>query len=159
MSWFYYFASNKKLEEQPNPYVHKLSIHEALERNVEIDMDFVEGLDFDEPDVLLYVEKEEYLEYPNIFTLEKEDYLDTDKKYCVALETSIDIKYMGVILNYINKQMVNHDEIELWKKWEGNNRHNKKAKICTCTIDELNTNILYQFFENKEDFMCMKIIK
>lgn len=68
MSRLYYFASDTILKEQPNPYVKLLSVNQALEMEVEVDLDMYEDdFDKDEPDVILFCEDETKLEYPNIF--------------------------------------------------------------------------------------------
>ena len=95
----------------------------------------------------------------NIFEIRKEDSMGTDKMYCMELEWNFNSKHIDVILDYIKKQMLDNEEIELWKIWQGRNRHHKKPVYCTYLINELNKVIFTQFFEGEEDYKCMKIIK
>ena len=63
LSYLYYFASDNELNEQPNPYIKLLSINEALELGIEVDLDMFENdIDRDEPDVILYCDDKEKME-------------------------------------------------------------------------------------------------
>ena len=82
MSRVCYFASDAPLKEKPNPFVKSYSINQAIAAGIKLDMDILDGINRDEPDMVLWIESEEQAEFPAIFT--SEPYCEapkSDKKY------------------------------------------------------------------------------
>lgn len=71
MSELNYFASDSPLEEKPNPYVKLLSVNQALEMGIEVDLHLQDNFDQDKPDVVLFCSDETKFAYPNIFLIDK----------------------------------------------------------------------------------------
>ena len=162
MSILYYFASDSKLDEKPNPYIKRLSINDALELGVEINLDmFGENFDRDKPNVILYCEDEEKMSYPNIFAFDKNDYyveIGTNKKFCTELEWDCPSEEkLEFILQYIHSQLKNAKEIEIWQVWLGDFNIKRTAKKVLCSLNDLSIEVLRKFYENREDNKCMII--
>lgn len=119
MSRVCYFASDATLKEKTNPYVKSYSINQAIEAGIKIDLDILDGIDRDEPDMVLWVESEEHAEFPSIFA--SEPYYEaprSDKMYYAEVGGSPGKDLLGII-EYIKGHMKkrkgeNTKELELW---------------------------------------------
>lgn len=162
MSRLYYFASDSILEEQPNPYVKLLSVNQALEMGVEVNLEiFGEDFDKDKPNVILFCEDETQMEYPNIFSINKINFFDdigTTKQYCTALEWNYSDNTVDVIIKYVREHMKISSELEIWSVWlgYGDNPSMKKIK---CKVDNLTVYKLKDIYKSELDFYCMTIVR
>ena len=164
LSYLYYFASDNELNEQPNPYIKLLSINEALELGIEVDLDMFENdIDRDEPDVILYCDDKEKMDYPNIYAFDKDNYYEeigTHKRFCTALELdSFSDENLQLVLNYVQTQLKHTKEIEIWCVWLGEYNINKTVKKALYSINDLKIDLLRKFYENSCDNKCMIISK
>lgn len=161
MSRLYYFASDSVLEEQHNPYMRLLSVNQALEMGIEVDLDmFGNDLDKDEPNTILFCEDETKFEYPNIYYINKNDFYDdigTTKKYCTALEWNYSDTTVDVILKYVQNHMKTSSELELWSVWLGYgdlpSRKKIQCKACNLTIDKLK-----DIYISELDLYCLTVV-
>jgi hypothetical protein len=162
MSRLYYFASDSVLEEQPNPYVRLLSVNQALEMGVEVNLDmFGDDFDKDEPNVILFCEDETKFEYPNIYDIDKNDFYDdigTTKQYCTALEWDYSDTTVDVILKYIQNHMKMASELELWSVWLGYGDIPSRKKI-QCKAYNLTVDKLKEIYNSEMDLYCLTVVR
>ena len=162
MSYLTYFASDRPLQEQPNPYVKTYSINEALAANIEVDLELFESdIDKNKPDVILYCEDEENFECPNIYCIDKNDFYDdigTSKPFCAVLEGGrLSIKYMDCIMQYMKDALKKTTEIELWSVWLGDEDTGKYPKKTFFSIRNLTSEHLLEYLEHDVHCKCMII--
>jgi len=162
MSRLYYFASDSVLEEQPNPYVRLLSINQALEMGVEVNLDmFDHNFDKDTPNVILFCEDETLFEYPNIYYINKNDFYDnigTAKQYCTALEWNYSDATVDVILKYVQNHMKMSSELELWSVWLGYGDI-PSSKKTQCKASNLTVDKLKEIYISELDFYCLTVVR
>ena len=162
MSRLYYFASDIVLEEQPNPYVRLLSVNQALEIGIEVDLNmFGNGFDKDTPNVILFCTNETQLEYPNIFSINKKDFYDdigTTKQYCTELQWNFSYANVDVVLKYIQNHMEKALELELWSVWMGDGDIHTREKT-QCKASDLTIDRLKNFYANQVDFHCLTVVR
>ncbi len=163
MSRLYYFASDEALEEQHNPYVKLLSVNQALELGVTVDLDlFGDNFDKDKPEVILFCEDEAKFEYPNIFSINKEKYYDdigTSRQFCTALEWNYSEDTVDVIIKYIENHLKTAPELELWNVWLGSDEIPANGKKTFCKVSNLTTGRLKEFYNSELDFQCLTIVR
>lgn len=163
MSRLCYFACDSRLDEQPNPRIRQLSIREALEQGVELDLELLgDDADFDEPDAVLHVESEDDFLYPNIYCFDKEEYDDdigTDKPYCAGLEWGAYDHGADEVLAYIGRQMERCEQLELWSVWLGTRDMPVRTQTSRCRLCDLTERRLRAFLENDADEQCMLIVR
>ena len=161
MSLYYLFASDTPLKEAKNPYIQLLSVNEAKRKGLDVDTSLFENdFDYDKPEVILYVEKEENFNYPNIYLVDKNDFcndVETTKQYMAVLESDGQREYIDVIMSYIKDHLTFSCSIELWKVWIGTSR-----EVFTPTyikIDEasLTKDVLYDLFCREDEYVCLEI--
>ena len=162
MSRLYYFASDSVLEEQPNPYVRLLSVNQALEMGVEVNLDmFGDDFNKDEPNTILFCEDETQFEYPNIYCINKNDFYDdigTKKQYCTALDWYYSDTTVDVILKYIQNQMKISSELELWSVWLGYGDFPSRKKT-QCKASNLTVDKLKEIFNSELSFYCLTVVR
>lgn len=150
------------MQEQPNPYVKLLSVNQALEQGVEVDLEvFSDGFDRDKPEVILYCEDYTKFAYPNIYSIDKETFFDdigTRKKYCTALEWDYSENTVDVVLNYIKDHMNTASELELWNVWLGHGELPANIKKRKCKLCDLTAQQLKEFYESELDYQCIQVI-
>lgn len=148
MSNVKYFASDTRLGGKENPYVKFYSIREALGIGIDLDMDFLEGIDQDEPGVIAWCDSEELFEFPNIWTCEPYDEAPkSEKKHYAEIGGNPFMDLPG-ILAYIRKHMEDHPEgteLELWDVWLGNDKQ-ELAEV-TCPLQDLTEKVLEGVFD------------
>ncbi len=163
MSWLHYFASDTVLEERKNPYIEKLSVNQALEKGIDVKLDwFADGFDRDKPEVILYCAEEDKLEYPNIYDFSKDEYYDdigTEKQFCTELQWVCSDENIKVVLDYIQSQMEIAEELEIWSVWLGNDAIKERTEKQICKISELSLEKLKSFYESKVDYKCIVVSK
>ena len=163
MSWLHYFASDTVLEERKNPYIEMLSVNQALEKGVDVKLDwFGAGFNRDKPGVILYCEEEEKLGYPNIYAFQRDEYFDdigTKKQFCTALEWACSEENIKVVLEYIQSQMKVTEELEIWCVWLGNDVITERIQRQICKKGELTLEKLKCFYESKQDYKCILVRK
>ncbi len=163
MSRLNYFASDTVLEEQPNPYVKLLSVNQASELGVEVDLNlFGDNFDKDKPDVILFCADKAKFEYPNIYSIHKEEYYDdigTSKQFCTALEWNYSDDTVDVILRYIRNHMEIASELELWSVWLGSEDIPINVKKMKCKLSDLTVERLKKFYVSELDFQCLMVVK
>ena len=161
MSWLYYFASDSVLKEQSNPFVKCLSVNQALEMGIEVDLQILKDIDKDEPNVILFCEDEMQLEYPEIFSIDRKDYsgaVETTRQYCVELQWSYSNDTVSAILKYMQEHMKLANEIELWRVWIGSGDIITRKKT-QCYIRDLTVDRLTEFFVSELDVHCLTVTK
>ncbi|MBQ2744428.1 MAG: hypothetical protein IJA01_02770 [Firmicutes bacterium] len=154
MSRVCYFASDAPLKEKPNLFVKSYSINQAIAAGINLDMDILDGIDRDEPDMVLCMESEEHGEFPAIFT--SQPYCEapkSDKKYYADIGGS-PCKDLSGIIEYIKDHMKkrkeeNTEELELWYIWLGSDESEIIYK--ECSIKELTEDYLEEFFTDDEN--------
>lgn len=161
MSTIYYFASEEKLEQLDNPYIQSLSVNQALQLGIQVDLEcFDETLDCDEPDVILYCSDEQKFGYPSIYELQKEDYYEnigTEKQFCVQLQADVrSNEVLTIVLEYIQKQKKRCQEIEVWNVWLGEYNIPHVVKRSFCKIEDVTVEKLKEFYENDNVCMCIR---
>lgn len=163
MSRLYYFASDCALEEQANPYVKMLSINQALEMGIEIDLNlFEDDFNKDDPSVVLYCENENDFGYPTIFHIKKENYYDdigTSKQFCTALQWEYEDHTVEVIIKYIQNHLMTASELELWSVWLGNHVKPEAVKKMRCNVNNLTVGMLKEFYTSMIDVQCLTVVK
>lgn len=161
MSLYYLFASDTPLKEAKNPYLQLLSVNEAIKKGLDIDTSiFEEGFDYNKPEMILYVEKEENFYYPNIYLVDKKDYceeIETIKQYIAVLESDGQKAYMDVLLSYIKEHLKTSKSIELWKVWIGTSREVFHPTYNKISLSFLTNDILYQLFCDENEYICLEI--
>lgn len=161
MSVLYYFAADIPLEEQPNPYICLLSVNQALERGIELDLEMLEGIDRDKPETVLYCESKEKFAYPSFFSIQKEDFYEdigTKKMFCIKMQWDFAEDTAPVVLDYIRRQMETCTELEIWSIWLGSEEGvPRQMKKPVYSIDELSVNILREFYRQEGDYRCMVV--
>lgn len=158
MSRIYLFASNQELKEQPNPYVEFLSINEALRRGIPIDPHMNEHVeDPDEEGIVLLVENEDQMDYPNIFhsPLEKSLVDETDMKYFIEMQGDME-NYAIIVLGYIKEHMKNAEEMELWSIIL---EEEKEVERLECSVEELDVETIQEFYRENGERVCLKVYK
>lgn len=163
MSRLYYFASDNVLAEQPNPYMKRLSINQALEMGIEIDLElFEDNFNKDELDVILFCADQVNFGYPNIFSIKKESYygeFGTSKQFCTALEWDYSDDTVDVVLKYIQSHLRTASELELWSVWLENNEIPTYMKKTICKVSNLTIDRLKQFYTSELDFECLIVVR
>ncbi|WMI82020.1 hypothetical protein [Anaerotignum sp. MB30-C6] len=160
MSELNYFASDSPLEEKPNPYVKLLSVNQALEMGIEVDLHLQDNFDQDKPDVVLFCSDETKFVYPNIFPIDKDEYYDdigTTKEFCAVLEWDYSDDTVDHVLEYIHSHLKKAAELELWSKWLGQGKVPKGMKKAQCTISDLTVDRLIEFYTTQLDFQCLTV--
>ena len=153
MSKVYYFASDAPLKEKKNPYVNTYSINEAIAEGIALDMDLLDGIDRDEPNVILWMENEKYAEFPSIWATEP--YYEapkSEKRYYAEIGGSPERDIKG-ILDYIHDHMrkkkdKNTRDLELWCVWLGSDEKDIVEKICS--LHDLTEEYLKRVFLDKD---------
>lgn len=154
MSRVCYFRSDAPLKEKANSYVKSYSINQAIDAGIKIDLDILDGIDRDEPDMVLWIESEEYAEFPNVFL--SEPYYDAPKsykKYYAEVGGSPSKDLQGII-EYIKDHMKkqkgeNTKELELWYIWLGTDESEIVQK--KCNIHELTEEYLDGIFSDEDN--------
>ena len=153
MSKVCYFASNKVLAEKENPFVKRYSINEAIENGLKIDLQFSDGIDSNQPDVILWAESEEALDFPSIYISEPySEAPKSDMKYYAEIGGYPEKDLPGII-EYIHEHMKKDKSsktqtLELWYIWLGNDYGEIVEK--TCSFKELTEEYLKAIFTDDE---------
>ena len=148
MSACIFIAADIPLEEVKNPHYKQLSINQAKELGMEIDEMFLEDIDPDEPEVILWSDIEEIYEddkliredFDDDFSLLEMDYdlkKYSNKKFGVYIEWSFPTNSKAQnVAKYIQKILEETDNVEIWCVWLS---ESKPPLIKTTTIksDEL----------------------
>ena len=162
MSRYYYFASDCVLEEQANPYVRQLSVNQALELGIKVDLDmFGSGFDRNKPNVIVCCENEVKFSYPNIFTIDKDKFYDdigTTKRFCTALEWMYSADTVDVVFKYMQNHLKVASELELWSVWLGYDEIYTKKKT-RCKLDDLTAATLSELFASDLDLYCLTVVR
>ncbi len=163
MSRLNYFASDTVLVEQSNPYVRLLSVNQALELGIEVQLDlFDDDFDKDEPDVIMFCADETKFEYPNIYSINKEEYYDdigTSKQFCTELQWNYSDYTVDVVLKYIQNHMKIASELELWSVWLGGEELPTNMKKTQCKLSDLTVERLKKFYISELDYHCLVVVK
>ena len=162
MSKVCYFASDVRLGGKQNPYVHLFSIREALAFGINLDMDFLEGIDQDEPGVIAWCENEEMFDFPAIWITEPYSEAPKSEKKHFAEVGGDPMKDLPGILAYIydNMQEKNGEitkDLELWYVWLGNGEENLVTK--TCRLSELTEETLCEVFADDDVDYKLTIVR
>lgn len=157
MSYLTYIASDYPLMPVKNPHELLLSVNEALAMGVtDIPESYqVPGFDNDEPEVILYSDREIEInvdtgevkdgDFDDDFSLYPAKGLDdvyTEKKYAVYLEW---FRYTEGrarnIIRYIKENLEHTDEVEIWRIWMGvyetPSIHTKRIRMDELTPEDI----------------------
>lgn len=122
MTLFQFLAGDKLLKEVKNPYVKFISINEALKRNIEV-ADFIindRKINKDEK-IIMFCDSEEYLDEIEInhdmYYSPKYAKEYSKKKYFSELQWRYTKVRAKQLIDYLNEQLKNSDEIEIWSIW------------------------------------------
>lgn len=150
MSKVCYFASDAPLKDKKNPYINKYSINQAIAAGIELNMDLLDGVDKDEPDVILWMEKETCADFPSIVTTKPySEAPKSKKKYYAEIGGSPEKDLKGIV-EYIHNHMKkkkkgeNARDLELWYVWLGNDEEEIIEK--TYSLRELTEESLNEIF-------------
>lgn len=161
MSRYYYFACDSVLPELVNEQVKGLSINEAINQGIDVDLSmFDANIDRDLPNILLFFNDESELEYPNIYSLDKKalpNEINTTKQFCAALEWSYSESSVDIVFKYIESQLKVSTEVELWSIWLGNDGTVLNQKNEHYYVNKLTKNQLEEFFNSSIDSYCLII--
>lgn len=123
MSLFTYISGDLPFEELSNSHIKTLSVNQAIALGLEVDDFLLEpSFDCDEPDVILWVEKEENLCDLSIRPFERNDIYDdlhSEKRYFAELEWEYTQSRVEELIAYIVKYLLKADEVELSRVWLG----------------------------------------
>lgn len=153
MSRVCYFASNKILAEKKNRFVKRYSINGALEKGIKIDLKLFGGIDRDQPDVILWAESEEALDFPSIYISEPySEAPKSDMKYYAEIEGYPEKDLPGII-EYIHEHMKKDKGgktqfLELWYIWLGDDQDEIIEK--TCSLKDLTEEYLKAILTDDE---------
>ena len=153
MSRVCYFASDIPLKEKTNPFVRSYSINEAIKAGINIDLKLLEDIDRDEPDTILWAEKEEHMELPTISAAKPySEAPKSDKKYYADIG-GVPEKDLQGIIEYIHDYMrktkgANAKSLELWCVWLGADETDIEKKHCR--LADLSEEYLYKIFTNDD---------
>jgi hypothetical protein len=147
MSKVCYFASDAQLHGKENPYIHLFSINEALANGVMLDMDFLEGIDKDEPGVIAWCADEDMFEFPNVWISEPYDQAPkTEKKHFAEMGGNPLLDLPGIV-TYIQEHFALWEEVnelELWYVWLGS--ESTPFIETSCPLDKVTPEVLGEFF-------------
>ena len=162
MSKVCYFASDARLGGKENPYVKLFSIKEALANGIDLDMDFLEGIDQDEPGVIAWCESEENFQFPSIWISEPYDQAPKSTKKHYAEIGGNPLMDLPGILDYIHEHMQKKKgeytkELELWYVWLGNDEEDIVRK--TCSLKDLTEETLREVFADDDVDYMLTIVR
>lgn len=162
MSKVCYFASDAKLKGKENPYVQLFSIKEALAAGINLDMDFLEGIDQDEPGVIAWCENEEMFEFPSIWISEPYCQAPKSEKQYFAEMGGNPLLDLPGILTYIREHMKkvkdeNTKELELWYVWLPTDEEELVKR--TCSLKELTEETLKEVFADDDVNFKLTIVR
>lgn len=163
MSRCYYFACDIVLPDQRNPKVKWLSINEALDLGIDIDLSlFNDNVDRDKLNTILFCNDEKDLDYPNIYSVSREilnNDITTLKRFGAVLEWKYSEPTVDVVLDYIKSQLKSASEIELWSVWLGSNVNSTNSNILQCHVDNLTIEKLGEFYNSDLDSYCLTVVR
>lgn len=132
MSHLLYLAADLPLAQRKNPHERTLSVNEALALGLTQIPDFLleEGFDRDAPDVLLYSDREVFLDADSgtvtdgdfdddfaVLPMEKLFGMHTEKEHCASVEWRFTPGRAEQLIGYLKEQLSRMPEVELWHTW------------------------------------------
>lgn len=162
MSRYYCFACDTVLPEQRNPKVKQLSINEAIELGIYIDLSlFNDNIDRDRPNTILFGNDERDLDYPNIYSIAREvlnNDIKTSKCFGAVLEWKYSESTVDVVFDYIKSQLKRAAKVELWSVWLGSDVKSSNSKREQCHISNLTIEKLEEFYNSDLDSYCLTVV-
>ncbi len=152
MSNVRYFASDARLGGKENPFIKYYSIKEALEAGIDLDMDLLEGIDQNEPGVILWCDNEEHFDFPAIWISEPYDEAPQSVKKHFAEIGGNPLMDLPGMLGYICQHMADNplvSELELWDVWLGNDKQELVEKACS--LKDLTADVLAEVFDQEKE--------
>lgn len=135
MSALLFMASDAPFAERRNPHEKLLSVNEALALGITDIPDFMleEGFDRNQPDVILYMDREIEID-PRTNEIEDGNFADdfaifpflpqeifgiyTEKPFCANLEWNrYTEERAGNVIAYIREHLQKTEELEIWRVW------------------------------------------
>ncbi|MDO5558478.1 MAG: hypothetical protein Q4F95_02650 [Oscillospiraceae bacterium] len=163
MSYFKYIAADTPLDELTNPYVRYYSVSQARQAGIELDYELLSSTDPDKENTVVWCESEDKLNFPCVYAVKKEDFtqdIGTRRTYCAVLECGDLKKYAGEVLNYIKKELVKMNEIELWCIDLGLRDRGKEVRTDHIKADNLcQEHIMKALYLNTDTPYCLIIRK
>ena len=122
MSSYQFLASDHPFEKLENPFLERLSIREALERNMDIPAFMLENPDMDpEEKIVLICDTEEHLEdlelHPEEISFPEVSARLTENPYVVELQWCYNKERAETLLGYIKKHLTSAENLEIFSLW------------------------------------------
>ncbi len=122
MSSYQFLASDHPFEKLENPFLERLSIREALERNMDIPDFMLENPDMDpEEKIFLLCDTEEHLEdlelHPEEISFPEVSARLTENSYVVELQWCYNKERAETLLGYIKKHLTSAENLEIFSLW------------------------------------------
>ncbi|HBW13639.1 MAG TPA: hypothetical protein DEF30_07470 [Proteiniclasticum sp.] len=122
MSSYQFLASDHPFEKLENPFLERLSIREALERNMDIPAFMLENPDMDpEEKIFLLCDTEEHLEdlelHPEEISFPEVSARLTENSYVVELQWRYSKERAETLLGYIKKHLTSAENLEIFSLW------------------------------------------
>lgn len=139
LSIFQFLASDKVLDEVENHYLKFMSINEAIKQNIKISNFILNDTKINrDKKILMVCDSEDHLddlEIKNDMYYSSEYAKEySDKKYFSELQWVYSKARSKELIKYLEKELKNLDEIEIWNIWLDDN---ESASIKSVNITEL----------------------
>ncbi|QNO13482.1 hypothetical protein HYG86_01210 [Alkalicella caledoniensis] len=163
MSIYQFLASSKPLKEVKNPYIKMLSINEMLARKMKVPSFLLDSPTDRNEKIVLHFDSEEHLDEIEI-TIENNipmDYLKkyTSKNHIYTLSWRYTEKRAKKLLQYIQEQLKQVEEIELWNTWMDEKIEGitlEKVNIKELTVQLIEETLGEQCYDHPK---CLKVTK
>lgn len=151
MSSYQFLASDKPFEKLENHYLMRLSIKEALERNMDVPEFMLDNPDVDQDEkVFLVCEEEDHLHdleiYPEDNPTLSTQISITEKPYTAEIYWQYSSEQVEVLLSYIRSHMEKAHEVEIYSLWLDEVETAEKEVI---SLDTLSPEKLYFLDDNR----------
>lgn len=140
MSSYQFLASDHPFEKLENPFLERLSIREALERNMDIPDFMLENPDMDQEEkIFLLCDTEEHMEdlelHPEEISFPEVSARLTENPYVVELQWRYSKERAETLLGYIKKHLTSAKNLEIFSLWLDEEDPPQRTEV---TLDCLN---------------------
>ncbi len=162
MSSYQFLASDHPFEKLENPFLERLSMREALERNMDIPDFMLENPDMEpEEKIFLLCDTEEHLEdlelHPEEISFPEVSARLTENPYVVELQWRYSKERAETLLGYIKKNLTSAENLEIFSLWLDEEDPPQRMEV---TMDSLNLTHL-SFLDLSEGYQgprCLHVI-